>query len=79
MNREILDEDMTEMLRNNPPDVVFSAFSQAFFRGAIRLFQRDHEMKNIVLSDAEARDQAIRHFFARALRQVRQEENGHPW
>ena len=79
VNREILDEDMTEMLRNNPPDVVFSAFSQAFFRGAIRLFQRDHEMKNIVLSDAEARDQAIRHFFARALRQVRQEENGHPW
>ncbi|HLS68126.1 MAG TPA: DEAD/DEAH box helicase family protein, partial [Kiloniellales bacterium] len=30
VNREILDEDMTEMLRNNPPDVVFSAFSQAF-------------------------------------------------
>jgi hypothetical protein len=25
-----------EMLRNNPPDVVFSAFSQAFFKGAIR-------------------------------------------
>ena len=70
VNREILDEEMTEMLRNNPPDVVFSAFSQAFFRGAIRMFQRDSEMKSIVLSDAEARDQAIRHFFGRALREV---------
>jgi type I restriction enzyme R subunit len=71
VNQEILDEDMTEMLRNNPPDVVFSAFSQAFFQGAIRMFQRDGEMRNIVLSDAQARDQAIRHFFNRALREVR--------
>ncbi len=72
VNREILDEDMTEMLRNNPPDVVFSAFSEAFFKGAIRMFQRDNEMKSIVLSDAQARDQAIRHFFNRALRQARE-------
>jgi len=60
VNREIMDDDMIEMLRNNPPDVVFSAFSHAFFKGAIRLFQRDAEMKNIVLSDPQARDQAIR-------------------
>lgn len=73
MNREIMDEDMSEMLRNNPPDVVYSAFSQAFFRGAIRMFQRDNEMKNIVLSDAEAREQAIRPFFGRALREARDE------
>jgi len=72
VNREILDEDMTEMLRNNPPDVVFSAFSQAFFQGAIKMFQRDNEMKNIVLSDPEVRAQAIRHFFGRALRQARE-------
>ena len=72
VNQEILDEDMTEMLRNNPPDVVFSAFSQAFFKGAIRMFQRDNEMKSIVLSDAQARDQATRHFFNRALREVRE-------
>ena len=71
INREIMDPDMVEMLRNNPPDVVFSAFSQAFFKGAIRLFQRDTEMKNIVLSDPQSRDQAIRHFFSRALREVR--------
>ena len=71
VNHEIMDEDMVEMLRNNPPDVVFSAFSQAFFKGAIRMFQRDAEMKNIVLADATARDQAIRHFFGRALREAR--------
>jgi type I restriction enzyme R subunit len=68
-----MDEDMVDMLRNNPPDVVFSAFSQAFFKGAIRMFQRDAEMKNIVLADATARDQAIRHFFGRALREARED------
>lgn len=71
VNREIMDEDMTEMLRNNPPDVVYAAFRDAFFQGAIRMFQRDNEMKNIVLTDAEARDKATRHFFNRALREVR--------
>ena len=71
VNREILNEDMTEMLRNNPPDVVYAAFRDAFFQGAIRMFQRDNEMRNIVLTDAEARDKATRHFFNRALREVR--------
>jgi type I restriction enzyme, R subunit len=43
VNREILTGDMAEM-RNNPPDVVFTAFSQAFFQGAIRQFKRErHE------------------------------------
>src|SRR3954451_14527688 len=37
VNREILDDDLAEMLRNNPPDVVYNAFSQAFFQGAIRM------------------------------------------
>ncbi|RNF33973.1 type I restriction endonuclease subunit R [Paracoccus methylarcula] len=72
VNRDILDEDLTEMLRNNPPDVVYSAFAQAFFQGAIRMFQRDNEMRNIVLSDPEARDKATRHFFNRALREARE-------
>jgi len=63
---------LAQMLRNNPPDVVYAAFSQAFFKGAIDLFQRDNEMKNIVLTDAQVREQAIRHFFNRALREVRE-------
>lgn len=73
VNREILDDDMSDMLRNNPPDVVYAAFRDAFFQGAIRMFQRDNEMRNIVLTDAEARDKATRHFFNRALRQVIEE------
>ena len=71
VNQEIMDEDMVEMLRNNPPDVVYQAFGEAFFRGTIKLFQRDAEMRNIVMSDPQARDQAIKHFFGRALREVR--------
>lgn len=71
INREIMDADMTEMLRNNPPDVVYAAFRDAFFEGAIRMFQRDDEMKNIVLSDADARDKATRYFFNRALKEAR--------
>jgi type I restriction enzyme R subunit len=71
VNREVLNDDMTEMLRNNPPDVVYAAFRDAFFQGAIRMFQRDNEMRNIVLTDAKAREQATRHFFNRALRQSR--------
>ena len=78
VNREIMDDDLTEMLRNNPPDVVFSAFSEAFFKGAIKMFQRDNEMRSIVLSDTEARDQATRHFFNRALREVREEAQSGP-
>lgn len=35
------------------------------------MFQRDDEMRNIVLIDAEAREKAIRHFFNRALREAR--------
>ena len=53
-----MDDDLTGMLRNNPPDVVFSAFSEVFFKGAIKMFQRDNDMRSIVLSDTEARDQA---------------------
>lgn len=70
VNREIMDDDLTEMMRNNPPDVVYTAFAQAFFQGAIRMFQRDNEMRNIVLTDAEARSKATRHFFSRALREA---------
>jgi type I restriction enzyme, R subunit len=75
VNREILDENMSEMLRNNPPDVVYSAFSHAFFQGAIRLFQRENRLQDIVMTDPEVRNQAIRHFFSRALREVRGEPN----
>ena len=70
VNRNIMDEDMIEMMRNNPADVVYSAFSEAFFNGMIHMFQKDNEMRSVVMTDKQARDQATRHFFKRAQRQV---------
>ncbi|MCP4474180.1 MAG: type I restriction endonuclease subunit R [Gammaproteobacteria bacterium] len=71
VNEEILrEDDLKDMLRNNPPDVVFGAFSEAFFQEAIKLFQRDNQLQNIIMTDDEARTQAIKHFFGRALREV---------
>jgi type I restriction enzyme R subunit len=72
VTREIMDEDMTELVRNNPADVVYNAFSQAFFRGMVKMFQQDNEMRNIVMTDKDAREQATRHFFKRAQRQARE-------
>ncbi len=69
----LLTEDMTHMLRENEPDVVYDAFREAFFQGAIKMFQRDNEMRNIVMTDEDARDKTIRHFFGRALRAVQQD------
>lgn len=66
-----MDEEMTEMLKNNSADVVYRAFSQAFFQSMIRGYQRDTEMRDIVLTDPETRDQLIRFFFNRAVREVR--------
>lgn len=70
VTRDIMDEDMTEMVKNNPADVVYNAFSRAFFQGMVRAFQQDNEMRNIVMTDKDARDQATRHFFKRAQRQA---------
>jgi type I restriction enzyme R subunit len=71
VTRDIMDDDMIEMVRNNPADVVYTAFSQAFFQGMVKMFQQDNEMRNIVMTDKEAREQATRHFFKRAQRQAR--------
>ena len=76
VNRDILDKDLTDMLRKNPPDVVFNAYSEAFFAGIVRMFQRDTEMKNIILQDSEVREQATRHFFSRAMREAREMSTG---
>ena len=72
VTRDVMDEEMTEMVRNNPADVVYNAFSQAFFQGMVRMFQNDREMQSIVMRDPAAREQATRHFFKRAQRQVRE-------
>ena len=71
VTNEIMDEDMTEMMRNNPADVVETTFSRAFFQGIVRAFQQDNEMRNIFMTDPDARAQATRHYFMRAQRQAR--------
>lgn len=68
VNREIMNDDMSEMIRNNPADVVFNAFSQAFFQGMVREFQRDNEMRNALMTDKDTRDQMTRFAFKRAQR-----------
>lgn len=68
----ILDEAMIATLVNNPPDVSRGAFNDAFFKGAVRAFQRDREMQNVILSDPQARDRVFALMFSRALRQVRE-------
>jgi type I restriction enzyme R subunit len=70
VNREILNDDMMDMIRNNPADVVYNTFSQAFFQGMVRAFQGDSEMRNIIMTDPQARDQATRFSFARAQKQA---------
>lgn len=72
VTRDIMDDEMTEMVRNNPADVVYNAFSQAFFQGMVKMFQNDNEMRNIVMTDRDAREQATRHFFKRAQRQAQE-------
>ena len=68
--------ELNEPSRRHHCHARLAPFSEAFFKGAIKMFQRDNEMRSIVLSDAQARDQATRHFFNRALREVREEAQG---
>ena len=74
VNREILEgDDLREMILNNPEDVVRPEFANLFMGAMIRMFQRDTEMKSAVMTDNEAREMAIRHFFRTARRQVFEE------
>lgn len=71
VNPQVVDENMREMLRNNPPDVVRSAYDQAVFQGMIRMFQNDAEMRDIILTDPEIRNKVTSYLFGRALREAR--------
>jgi len=72
VNPQIVDDNMREMLRNNPPDVVRSAYEQAVFQGMIRMFQNDAEMRDIILTDPEIRTKVTSYLFGRALREARE-------
>lgn len=75
VKRRALDDEMAAVLRNNPPDVAYPTFSRRVFEEAIKQFQRDSSMQNIILTDAEDRDRIFRHLFSRALREVRETRN----
>lgn len=68
---EILHLCLDEMLRNNPPDIAYAAFRNAFSQRAIRMFPRVNGTQNIVLTDAEAWDKTRRHLFGISLRDIR--------
>lgn len=74
VKRKALDEEMTAVLRNNPPDVAYPTFSRRIFEEAIKQFQRDSSLQNIILTDAEDRDRIFRHLFSRALREVKENQ-----
>ena len=78
INDKILDETMFEMIRKNPTDVVYKAFEEAFFKGMIRTFQKDNEMRSVVMTDRDAREKVTRHFFRRAQRIVLENEKNNP-
>ena len=70
---EILnDEDLSEMLRNNPADVAEQQFSTEFKKRVIRVFQRDSQMRSVFMSDADARSRITRLFFERVLRELQE-------
>ena len=71
VNQEILNDKMTQMLRNNPVDVVYREFKEEFFNGASRMFEREDNMRHIFLEDELTREDAIMFFFNRALRLIK--------
>lgn len=70
--REITDTACNEVTRiynqMHNGESGWGEFSQIFFEGSIRLVQCDNQLQNVVMADALAREQAIKHFFNRALR-----------
>ncbi len=71
VNKEILNSDLREMLYNNPPDVVYGAFSQAFFQVFLKHSHRENELQNIIMTDPESREQIIKHFFCKTIKKIR--------
>ena len=66
----LADEDLAEMLRNNPADVAEQQFSQEFIQRVIRIFQKDSQMRSAFMSDGDARERITRLFFQKVLREL---------
>lgn len=66
------DEDMSEMLRNNPRDVVFPEFSRKVFNQLVRRLHRENKLSNIIMTDPVVRERLTKHLFDRAVKRVAQ-------
>lgn len=64
------DEELADMLRNNPADVAEQQFTQEFITRVIRIFQKDSQMRSAFMSDGDARSRITRLFFAKVLREI---------
>lgn len=73
VKRKALDEEMTSVLRNNPPDVSRPTFVRRLLEETIKQYQRDSSLQNILMTNAEDRDRIFNHLFSRALREVRED------
>ena len=73
VKRKALDEEMTSVLRNNPPDVSRPTFVRRLLEETIKQYQRDSSLQNIIMTNAEDRERIFNHLFSRALREVREE------
>ena len=67
----ILTDEMRDMIRKNGDDVVYPSFERATFQGLIKRFQRDDDMRNIVMTDTEMRKVLTRYLFSMAAKEVR--------
>lgn len=74
VKRKALDEEMTSVLRNNPPDVSRPTFVRRLLEETIKQYQRDSSLQNIIMTNAEDRDRIFNHLFSRALREVRESQ-----
>ena len=68
---ECITENMTEMLRNNPPDVVYAAFQDAFSRRDSHVTARQRDAEHCADGRGDAR-QTTWYFLNRALRDIRE-------
>lgn len=72
VKRKALDEDMTAVLRNNPPDVSRPTFVRRLLEETIKQYQRDSSLQNIIMTNADDRERIFNHLFNRALREARE-------
>jgi type I restriction enzyme, R subunit len=56
VKRQAMDEEMTAVLRNNPPDVSRPTFVRRLLEETIKQYQRDSSLQNIIMTNAEDRD-----------------------